>query len=161
MVATTLVCLTVLAELTMKRERLWLCVAPAALCLLDYSLTLLGQPATYWAGNYASYNEDDPLGGWALGKHPLAFLVYMLLWIALVSAPVLVLPRSLAKIVSLAVAMGHATGAASWARLMLGRYEVYPILFLACAALTVWSWHKADLMATESRSLPGGNSARR
>lgn len=41
----------------MINRRFGLCAAPILLFLVDISLTLWGQPADYWAGNYAVARE--------------------------------------------------------------------------------------------------------
>lgn len=124
-----------------SRNRLWLCIAPVLLTLLDQTLTLAGQPPEYWAGNLARVNEGSPQGHWALAQHPLVFELGIVLWIALFCAAILLLPRLPALIVSLAVAMGHAWGASTWLGNSLG-YWGHIALFVATAALVVLTWER-------------------
>lgn len=98
----------------LKQRFLGLCVPPVLLCLLDNALTLAGQSAEYWAGNYASVNEGSPTFYQLLQVHPAAFAAGGALWIAIFVAGILLLPDTLALIVSIAVTCGHTLGAASW-----------------------------------------------
>jgi hypothetical protein len=127
----------------MRRDRLWLCLAPAVLCLLDKGLTLWGQPAEYWAGDYARHDEANPVTAWFLGWHPAGLAASFALWVAVFGGLVAVLPARPARVVALAVTMGHATGAGTWLELVFRWYGAYPALFLASAALIVLSWERA------------------
>ena len=37
----------------MNRNRIWLCIMPIVLFALDITLTLCGQPAAYWSGDFS------------------------------------------------------------------------------------------------------------
>ena len=52
--------------------KLWLCVAPMVLSVLDTALTLWGQPREYWAGDYTKCSEENPVLRWCLEQHPAA-----------------------------------------------------------------------------------------
>ena len=54
------------------------------------------------------------------------------------------LPRLAAKVLALAVAMGHAYGSGTWLTSGLGTYWVFPFLFIGSALLVVWTWERAD-----------------
>jgi hypothetical protein len=127
----------------MRSKRLWLCVAPVVLCVLDNALTLAGQPARYWAGDYASREEFNPVMAWALERHPLVLAAQTTAWILLFCALIVVLPLRLAKVLALALSFGNATGAGHWMTWKFDLYWLYPIHFLASAALVVWTWEKA------------------
>ena len=44
----------------MNRHRLWLCLPPITLFIVDMTLTLYGQPDAYWAGKYSHALEGSP-----------------------------------------------------------------------------------------------------
>jgi hypothetical protein len=125
----------------MRRERLWLCVAPIVLYLLDNSLTLLGQPADYW-DNYSRYSEFNPVAAWALEWHPIVFVIESLIWMVTFCLLIVILPNRLAQVLSLALTMGNATGSGHWLTSWVG-YWAYPVLFLSTAALVIWTWEMA------------------
>ena len=98
----------------MWQGRVWLCVGPVLLCLLDGGLTLQGQPDVYWAGHYEHASELNPLGRWPLERHPLLFAAALLCWVVLFCASLFYLSDPWARPASLAVQFGHTVGAASW-----------------------------------------------
>jgi hypothetical protein len=120
------------------------------LCLLDECLTLLGQPAAYWAGDYSRAYEGNPIVSWCLEQHPTAFLVELILWVTGFGTLIMVLPWQLAKTVSLAVALGHIVGAATWLWWEFGQFWLFPPLLLASAGLIVGTWQLADKLRESS-----------
>jgi len=126
-----------------RSGRFWLLTAPVLLCLLDNALTLCGQPAAYWAGDYIKADEGNPIALWCLKQHPAAFAAESLLWIALFGSLVVVLPWQLAKTVSLGVALGHIVGSAMWIGWRFEQYWLFPVLLLSSAGLIVWTWEQA------------------
>jgi hypothetical protein len=128
-----------------QRRLLGLCIPPAALATLDGALTLAGQSAEYWAGNYARVNEMSPTFNHLLTYHPLAFAAGWLGWILIFCGMILLLPQTLALTTSIAVTVGHTLGATTW---LLYRYhygyQVCGYLHIAMAlALAVgirWGW---------------------
>jgi hypothetical protein len=91
-----------------------LCLPPILFSLLDALLTLMGQSAQYWAGDYARVNEVSPTFNALLAIHPLAFLAGSAVWLGVVVGFLLLVPETLALIVSIAVVFGHTVGASSW-----------------------------------------------
>jgi len=98
------------------RQRFFgLCVPPLVFCALDTILTLLGQTAEYWKGGQLAYdNESSPTFHYLLSVHPAAFVAGIAGWAAILVVVLLLLPDTLALIVSVAVVLGHAVGAATW-----------------------------------------------
>src|SRR4051794_28574643 len=84
------------------RRRWWLCVGPVVLSLADAIATMWGQPPAYWAGNYAAFDECNPVTAWFLAIHPLAIVLDFAGWILLVGLLILYLPQRLALTVALA-----------------------------------------------------------
>jgi hypothetical protein len=119
----------------MPRRRVVFCVGPVLAGLLDLALTLHGQPAAYWYGDYEQVLELNPLGSWLLQGHPLLFAAGVLLWLAAVVVLILRLPRHFALPLAFVVQAAHTLGAASW----LLRAGVGGVL-AALVLLSVSSW---------------------
>ena len=137
----------------MEKSRLWVCVAPVALCLLDQSVTLAYQPAQYWAGDYLQAQEACPPFRWLLQSHPLAFEAGVAIWIAAFAVVIFALPRRAARTVALALVIGHTWGASSWIHEFVpAGYWVVIALFIGSAALTVATWDRADRGPTAAAS---------
>ena len=113
------------------RRLFGLCLPSAAAASLDAVLTLRGQSAEYWAGNYARVNELSPTFHHLLAYHPLAFVAGILAWLLIFGTIILLLPRMLALAMSLAVTIGHTWGATTW---LLHRFHYG---YQACEALFV------------------------
>jgi hypothetical protein len=112
---------------------------------LDGTITLVGQSANYWAGNYAGVNEGSPTFHHLLQIHPAAFAIGILVWAAVFVGIILMLPDTLSLIISIAVTFGHTVGAATWLlyRFRYG-YQACNGLFLLSAVLLGlairWGW---------------------
>jgi hypothetical protein len=112
---------------------------------MDGTLTLLGQSAQYWAGDFAQVSESSPSFHHLLEIHPAAFAAGFLLWAVVFIAIILLLPDTLALILSIAVTFSHTVGAATWLlwRFQYG-YQLCNGLFLLSAALLGigirWGW---------------------
>jgi hypothetical protein len=142
-----------------RKARLWLCVPPVIVSTIDQGVTLLWQPAAYWAGVYSTGQEGNPAYSWLLRQHPLAFEAGMVAWVALFSSIIYLAPQRLAKIVSIAVMLGHTWGTATWLywRLPHG-YWISIALFLASATIIVLSWDRyAALMDQHNAALAGAS----
>src|SRR5687768_9582319 len=98
----------------MPTPKLWLCVPPVALCLIDHTVTMTYQPASYWAGDYATAREANEGLCWLMRQHPLAINVAFVGWLGLIAGVVLALPRRPALLVALTVTIGHTFGAGTW-----------------------------------------------
>ena len=64
----------------MINRRFGLCAAPILLFLVDISLTLWGQPADYWAGNYAVAKEGSPEVRRVMQIHPALLFAMIAVW---------------------------------------------------------------------------------
>jgi hypothetical protein len=133
----------------MHWRKLWLCLPPTLLALLDHALTLFFQPDTYWAGDFSTAKEANPHASWLMQTHPIAIEVGFVAWLALVWSLILILPRRLALALSLGVTMGHTMGTASW---LPGRvpaaYWLSVALCSASAVLVVLAWDVAGSFKT-------------
>ncbi len=129
----------------MTRRLIGLCLAPVLFCLLDATLTLGGQSAAYWGGNYSAVNEASPTFHHLLRVHPLAYVAGIAVWMAVFVGFLLLVPDTLALIGSIVVTFGHTVGAATWLlwRFAFG-YQFCNGLFLLSAVvlgLSIrWGW---------------------
>jgi hypothetical protein len=122
-----------------------LCLPPLAFGVLDGVLTLAGQSAEYWGGEYARVNEMSPTFNNLLVAHPLAFAVGLLVWFAVFVGIILLLPDTLALSASIAATFGHTVGAATWLlwRFQYGYQACNGLFVLAALALGLgirWGW---------------------
>ena len=92
---------------------LGLCVPPLVFAVLDGLLTIAGQSAVYWS-NHSASNEANPVFSALLQSHPMAFLAGLTLWLVLLAAIIVVLPRMFALILSITITFGHTIGSGSW-----------------------------------------------
>ena len=129
------------------KHRILLCIAPWIFCLIDQTITLLGQSAAYWSGDYSDAREGNPLFNWLLRQHPLAFEAGVLVWIIVFTCSILLLRRSLARVVSVAVVIGHTCGAAAWLCLMHDYGYWYAIGLFLLGSIAV------DVSGTKFRKL--------
>ena len=120
-----------------RPQSLWLIAPPIVLCCLDFGLTLYGQSDAYWNGNYSQIIEISPSFGKYLSVHPLAFVGAALLWIAIFSALIAILPEKAAMTMSICVVLGHMTGAASWLAYRFGSYQSCNALFVLTSIVIV------------------------
>jgi hypothetical protein len=125
-----------------------LCLPPLAFALLDGSLTLVGQSAEYWAGDYIRVDEMSPTFRHLLTAHPVAFAVGFLGWMAVFIGIILLLPDTLALIACIAITFAHAVAAGTWLRWRFnyGYQECEALFVLAAVALALgirWGWRAA------------------
>jgi hypothetical protein len=143
-----------------RKRKLLLCIAPISLCLLDQTVTLIGQSSQYWGGDYAVGKEGNPLYLRLLQQHPLAFEAGILAWILLFCAVICFAPRRAALAISVAIVLGHAWGASSWIcyRLVHG-YWIVIGLYLVSGIIIAWTWDRFHRMAIpdspDNKSLHG------
>jgi hypothetical protein len=87
-------------------------------CLLafafDIGLTMHGQPAAYWAGDYSRTTEGAPFFRKLFEIHPLAEAAGEALWAGVIVVGLLLLPEVLAVILAVAVVFGHTGGGYTW-----------------------------------------------
>ena len=123
-------------------QRMRLCLAPLLPKILDMTLTLAGQCAAYWNGDYSQVAEDNPLMRWFLEQHPLGFVVVSLVGMAFYVCLIYWLPPKLGRLVALIAIVVHTYGAASWLMIGLGHYMYMGCLPLLVGARWVqeWTW---------------------
>jgi len=144
----------------LRQRFLGLCLPPILFCVVDFTLTLVFQPAEYWQGDRTRIIEGSPTFHYLLSIGPAAFVVGVLVWIAIFVAVLLLLPDTPALVTSIAIVFGHTAGTAAWLR---GRYTFdYQLLVsvFVFAAVSVglgvrWGWQAAPKEALHLGRLSG------
>ena len=126
--------------------RLWLYLPSSAACWADVAMTLVGQPARYWADEYAAVDEFNPLARILLAHHPATFAAAAVLAWAAVGAALLVVSRPLAMVIAFVVTFCHAVAAAGWLLKIAGLPGAVGavLLLVATERLVALSWLKAN-----------------
>ncbi len=125
-------------------RRLWLCICPAAVCVLDQAITLWSQPAGYHQGNYALAVEASPPFKWLLRQHPLAYVGGAAAGLGVYMAILLLSPRRFAMTASIVIILGHSWGTATWLIRHVGHgYWLAMALFVVSGILIMVTWDKS------------------
>ena len=77
-------------------------------------MTIWGQPAEYWAGQYDAAFEANPIVRFFMVIHPAAFHALTVVWIAAFCVAIVKLPPVLARMTSLCITFSHAFCAGTW-----------------------------------------------
>jgi hypothetical protein len=118
-------------------------VLPAVLLIVgDGVVTLLLQPAAYWTESYALAIERSPLGLRVLTTHPVAFVIFMLIWLVFIVAVVELLHRPWNRALVLTVVVGHTAGLYGW--LAPRNYWATLPMFVIVGVMTTLCWSKAE-----------------
>lgn len=128
----------------LRRRLIGLCVVPVLLAVLDGSVTLAGQPAAYWAGDYSQAREGTPGFRALLAYGPGAYGAGLAAWVLAFVGMILLLPPTPALAVCLVFTLGHTVGAFSWINRLPHDREL-PIAINAAAAVGLalgirWGW---------------------
>jgi hypothetical protein len=94
---------------TVKRLR-WVMVGTM---LFDTLNTLLGQPGAYWQ-NPTAANEGDPFFRIFLSRGLLVYLLFSLVYIAVIFLLVSTVRRKLGLVILFSFMLGHFLGASTW-----------------------------------------------
>jgi len=128
-----------------QKDRLWLCLPVILTCLMDVAVTLSGQPAAYWISSYRVVNEANPVSYWFLTMHPLAFVLYSIYILLIVSLLIIALPEIASKTISVFYTIGSAKAIYFW---MVGTFHrsfwVSNLLLMIPAIVLVYSFEKAS-----------------
>jgi hypothetical protein len=131
----------------MAWRKLWLCLPPVLLGLVDDGITLWFQRSEYWAGDYSAALEANPHAFWLMQRHPLVYQVAFVAYLAVVCVLTLKLPRRLSLILSLGVTIGHTWGATTWLPERVPEdYWISIALCALAAILVVLSWEAAGTL---------------
>lgn len=135
----------------MWKSKAWFCIPPIILCLIDSTITLVGQSAKYWQGNYFVANEECPPMRAMLQTHPLAFEAVIFAWIIAFVVVILLVPRWLGRSLSIALLLGHTWGTYTWLSYRFNHgYWTMIALFLFTGILTGICYEKSERLAAKS-----------
>lgn len=104
------------------KSRLVLLVSPLFAAVVDCAVTIMYQPAAYWAGNLDVHDEVNPVGKMFLQWHQSGIFILSALWLLLVAIAIIKLPIKFSFYFSLIVVMCHTLAASSW---LLPRLPLY------------------------------------
>jgi hypothetical protein len=113
------------------------------LCAADGLITLWGQPAAYWSGEFRVVREGNPLAAWFLTVHPLAFVAAAVPYLLVVVGTIMLLPQRWAAAVAIGIAATHALAVALCC-LVLFLLSLLPLiavaLILAGSGAVAWQF---------------------
>ena len=135
----------------MRRYRLWLCVPVVIMVALDHGLTLWGQSAEYWAGDYTQVNEASEALAGELRIHLLAFVMTSIALTLFWCTIILLVPKRAAMVIALTLAQANSFGAGTWVvRHFPDPGGVLFFLFLLPSILVMiaWTHQERELAAT-------------
>ena len=128
-----------------QKSRLWLCLPVILTCLMDVAITLSGQPAAYWISSYRVVNEANPVSYWFLTMHPLAFVLYSIYVLLIVSLLIIALPEIASKSISVFYTISSAKAIYYW---MVGTlhqgFWISNLLLIIPAIVLVYAFEKAS-----------------
>ena len=138
------------------RNHARMCCGPVVACLCDLPVTLTGQSAEYWSGNWAAVTEGNPIPHWLLTQHPLALCGGIAVWIAVFCTAILRLRPQPARVVAFVVMLGHATAAGTW----LLNMKPWGILYAGCLLvfLKLIDWFVCERGYVDSQNRAGTDS---
>ena len=138
------------------RNHARMCCGPVVACLCDLTVTLTGQSAEYWSGNWAAVTEGKPIPHWLLTQHPLALCGGIAVWIAVFCTAILRLRPQPARVVAFVVMLGHATAAGTW----LLNMKPWGILYAGCLLvfLKLIDWFVCERGYVDSQNRAGTDS---
>jgi len=128
-----------------QKGRLWLCLPVILTCLMDVTITLSGQPAEYWIRSYSVVNEANPVSYWFLSMHPVAFVLYSIYVLLIVSLLIIALPEIASKSISVFYTIGSAKAIYYWMVGTLHRgFWISNLLLIIPAIVLVYAFEKAS-----------------
>lgn len=137
-----------------QNRKYWACWWAVAYSLADVSLTLQGQPAEYFAGDFRAAVEQNPLFYPLLAWHPAAFLAVAVGLTAVVAAAIVWLPAKLSRAFAFITIVSHSIGAASWAIQLPGGMLWTLLLLVGAYQIDRHLW--ADLSVKEAEAAMEG-----
>jgi hypothetical protein len=115
-------------------ERTYLSLSVLPLFALDILFTLIGQPSNYWSGQRHECIEQNPIGAWLLQIHPAAFIASAIVYAALFTAAILLLPRRIAWWISVGLLLAHSHGVRTWLWRLAPQFSFWEVVVNTLAA---------------------------
>ena len=123
----------------------------------DVGLTLAGQSADYWAGDYSLANEGNPLARPFLVGSPWLFLAGAVVWGVLLAAVVLLWRHRAGEWLAVLCTLGHAFGGACWLALYGAVGWVFVLLYLVAVTMGL-RWCRTCPRSPLASCLPADSS---
>lgn len=131
-------------------RRLWLLLPALGLYAADIGLTLSGQSAAYWGGDYSQALEHNPLAYPILVRHPAWFVGAGLAWAVVFSTVILLWRNHISNLLAVFLACGHAFGGSTWlARHGVGGLLLAIVYLVVTSKVTGACWQRAGLGTDE------------
>ena len=140
--------------MTIHATRVWLLLPVAIVGLLDIALTLIGQSASYWSGNYQEVLEANPFAMPFLVRSPWLFLGSAIGFLALMCGLLLLWKHRIANSFAIFMAVSHTLGGSAWLLRVMGWGAAVVYLVLA-AQLMLFCWrryHSSSAASATSRT---------
>ena len=145
---------------------LWrLLTAPFVLSFVDLTVTLLFQPAEYWAGERSAVVEGNPIARWAFSIHPLMIIPGFIGWYALIIPLILKSPAWVGLRVHIFLVLGHLVMISGWLIRNHGTGLEFAAIVWMLALPSAWalvkpylkSWDSKKSLVQSSKDLPLAN----
>ena len=144
-------------KLNITKAKLWLCLPILVAEVLDYTLTMLGQPVEYWKGSYHLVNELNPFARWFMVIHPMGIIIYIVLDIAATCFMIFILPLMLSKVLSAFWTIGSAKAIYNW---LVGPLDmgwwISNLAILVPAVILAHAFDKASVSQTNLNAQSAG-----
>jgi hypothetical protein len=125
-------------------NRAWLVVPTWLWLAADVALTLAGQPSAYWAGDYKSAVEANPLAHPVVARGPWPFLLLAGVWAMFIGVFVACLSHRLAGWFAVLAAVVHAVAGGTWLARLGGWGWALALLYLFVASeVSWWCWRRS------------------
>ena len=141
-------------------KRLWLVVPVWLWLVADVSLTLVGQPDSFWDGDYTTALEANPIVHPILTLGPGPFILLAILWAMFCGLFVVYFPYRLVTWFVLIAALSHAFGGCTWlVRLGTWGWILAAAYLFVAAEVSWWCWGRFDVVANEKGAEPEGSKS--
>ena len=125
-------------------SRGWLLLPAVVVYAVDVGLTLAGQDAAYWQGDYSLAIEGNPLAYPLLAHSPWLFIGAALVWAVLFSTVILLWRHRAAEWLAVLNTVGHTFGGACWLARLDAVGWALTVLYLVSVTLGMrWCWRRA------------------
>jgi hypothetical protein len=94
--------------------------------------------------------EANPLGGWLIHLHPLAFVAGVSVALVLYALLLRLAPANVARVLCFVILFGHAVGASTWLvrdRGGAAGYLLAALLLLAASRVLGYCWQQRETLA--------------
>jgi hypothetical protein len=121
----------------------------------DVTLTLTGQPSSYWTGNYSTALEANPIAYPLLTLSPWLFATLAVFWMAFLSCVILFWQHPISGWLAVGLTVAHAVGGSSW-MMQCGWWGIVAasVYLLVAAQVSGWCWRRYSKLS-DRKAKPG------